>query len=97
MRDLPKIISVDDHVLEPATVWTDRLPSKYHHIGPRIMRAPVKTLEFIGGKFTAVPGDPGDPGERQQEREVHVRARVDLLLAAHPGDETVEQIGRAHV
>jgi len=64
MRDLPKIISVDDHVLEPATVWTDRLPSKYHHIGPRIMRAPVKTLEFIGGKFTAVPGDPGDPGEQ---------------------------------
>jgi predicted TIM-barrel fold metal-dependent hydrolase len=64
MRDLPKIISVDDHVLEPATVWTDRLPSKYHHIGPRIMRAPVKTLEFIGGKFTAVPGDPGDPGDQ---------------------------------
>jgi len=64
MRDLPKIISVDDHVLEPATVWTDRLPSKYHHIGPRIMRAPVKTLEFIGGKFTAVPGDQGDPGDQ---------------------------------
>ena len=63
MRDLPKIISVDDHVLEPATVWTDRLPRKYLDVGPRIVRAPVKEMSFIGGKFTAVPGDPGDRGE----------------------------------
>ena len=63
MRDLPKIISVDDHVLEPATVWTDRLPAKYQDVGPRIVRAPVKAIEFIGGKFTAVPGDPGDSGD----------------------------------
>ena len=63
MRELPKIISVDDHVVEPATVWTDRLPSKYHDVGPRIVRAPVKEITFIGGKFTAVPGEPGDPGE----------------------------------
>ena len=63
MRELPKIISVDDHVIEPATVWTDRLPSKYLDVGPRIVRAPVKEMTFIGGKFTAVPGEPGDPGE----------------------------------
>jgi predicted TIM-barrel fold metal-dependent hydrolase len=63
MRELPKIISVDDHVIEPATVWTDRLPSKYLDVGPRIVRAPVKEMTFIGGKFTAIPGEPGDPGE----------------------------------
>ena len=61
MRALPKIISVDDHVLEPANVWSDRLPSKYADIGPRIVRAPVKEMTFIGGKFTAIPGD-ADPG-----------------------------------
>ncbi len=63
MRELPKIISVDDHVIEPATVWSDRLPSKYRDVGPRIERRPVKEMTFIGGKFTAVPGDPGDPGD----------------------------------
>ncbi len=63
MRPLPKIISVDDHVVEPATVWTDRLPAKFHDVGPRVVRAPVKELSFIGGKFTAVPAEPGDPGE----------------------------------
>jgi predicted TIM-barrel fold metal-dependent hydrolase len=63
MRDLPLIISVDDHVIEPATVWSDRLPSKYAEIGPRIVRAPVAEMTFIGGKFTAIPGNPGDPGD----------------------------------
>jgi predicted TIM-barrel fold metal-dependent hydrolase len=63
MRELPLIVSVDDHVIEPATVWTDRLPKKYHDVGPRIVRAPVKEMTFIGGKFTAIPGEPGDPGD----------------------------------
>jgi predicted TIM-barrel fold metal-dependent hydrolase len=62
MREMPKIISVDDHVIEPATVWTDRLPKKYLDVGPRNVRLPIKEMTFIGGKFTAVPGEVGDPG-----------------------------------
>ena len=27
MTDIPKLISVDDHVIEHATVWSDRLPA----------------------------------------------------------------------
>src|SRR5207249_609694 len=34
MGELPKIVSVDDHVVEPAHVWTDRLPAKYRDVGP---------------------------------------------------------------
>ena len=34
MTELPKIISVDDHVVEPAHVWQDRLPAKYARAGP---------------------------------------------------------------
>ena len=30
------LISVDDHVVEPPTVWTDRLPSKYAAVMPRV-------------------------------------------------------------
>jgi predicted TIM-barrel fold metal-dependent hydrolase len=62
--DLPLIVSVDDHVIEPANVWTDRLPTKYHDVGPRIVRAPVADMSYIGGKFTAIPGNPGDPGDQ---------------------------------
>ena len=30
------LISVDDHVIEPPNVWIDRLPAKYHDVGPRM-------------------------------------------------------------
>jgi predicted TIM-barrel fold metal-dependent hydrolase len=62
MRELPKIISVDDHITEPATVWSDRLPSKYADVGPRVHRLPVKQMTFVGGTFTAIPGEKGEEG-----------------------------------
>ena len=34
--DFPKLISVDDHVIEHANVWQDRLPQKYRDVGPRV-------------------------------------------------------------
>ncbi len=61
MADLPMIISVDDHVVEPANVWVDRLPKKYHEIGPRVVRAPMGEITFIGGKLTVKPGSEGVP------------------------------------
>ena len=33
LEDFPKIISVDDHVVEPPHVWQDRLPEKYKDAG----------------------------------------------------------------
>ena len=59
---MPKIISVDDHITEPATVWSDRLPSKYADVGPRVHRLPVKQMTFVGGTFTAIPGEKGEEG-----------------------------------
>ena len=61
MAELPKIISVDDHIVEPATTWTDRIPAKYHDVCPRIVRAPMGEITFIGGKLTVTPGSEGNP------------------------------------
>ena len=60
MNEFPKIISVDDHVVEPPTVWTDRLPAKYLDTGPRIERRRVGKMKFIGGKFAARPAPAGE-------------------------------------
>jgi predicted TIM-barrel fold metal-dependent hydrolase len=38
ITSLPKIISVDDHVVEPPTLWQDRLPAKLRGAGPRVER-----------------------------------------------------------
>ena len=35
---IPRIISVDDHVVEPPDLWSNRLPSKYLDRGPRVVR-----------------------------------------------------------
>ena len=33
-----KLISVDDHVIEPPHTWIDRMPARYRDVGPRIER-----------------------------------------------------------
>jgi len=38
MRELPKIISVDDHVVEPPHVWQTWLPEKWRARGPHVER-----------------------------------------------------------
>ena len=37
--ELPKVISVDDHIVEPAHLWQERLPAKFREKGPRVERA----------------------------------------------------------
>ena len=45
---IPKIISVDDHVVEPAHVWQSWLPAKFRDRGPRVERRGVRAIEFAG-------------------------------------------------
>lgn len=35
---IPRIISVDDHVVEPPELWSSRLPERWRERGPRIVR-----------------------------------------------------------
>lgn len=56
---VPKIISVDDHVVEPAHVWQSRLPAKYKDKGPRIVIAPQGDMTLVDGVWQEAPGDGG--------------------------------------
>ena len=49
-HELPDIISVDDHVMEPKTLWQEQLPPSMRDKGPRVSREKVK-LEFSGGHY----------------------------------------------
>ena len=57
MTTIPRIVSADDHVVEPPDVFTSRLPAKYRDIGPRVVRAPVAEMTFRGGKYAYAMGD----------------------------------------
>lgn len=41
----PLIASADDHVLEPPTLWSSRLPNKYVEVGPHVVRQKVAPPE----------------------------------------------------
>lgn len=53
---IPKIISADDHVIEPAHVWQDRMPSKHKELAPKIVIAPQGEMTLNDGVWVETPG-----------------------------------------
>jgi predicted TIM-barrel fold metal-dependent hydrolase len=61
--ELPRLISVDDHVVEPPDLWERHLPTKFRARGPRVER--VKGTAVNNGRhFTFVEADDGQWGDR---------------------------------
>jgi predicted TIM-barrel fold metal-dependent hydrolase len=58
----PKVISVDDHVIEPADVWQSRLPAEYRDVGPRVVRTKIAEMTFVGGTFDFRMAQPDEDG-----------------------------------
>jgi predicted TIM-barrel fold metal-dependent hydrolase len=50
VEDLPWIISVDDHILEPRDLWQQELPASMRDAGPRVVRERAR-LGFRGGRL----------------------------------------------
>lgn len=60
--ELPRIVSVDDHVVEPAHLWQRWLPAKYREQGPRVERHGLGGLKFLGGtRYEYTLTDDGPP------------------------------------
>ena len=62
MAEIPRIVSVDDHVIEPAHVWQDRLPERYKDVGPRVVQE-RGNMSFVGGNFSYEPDPDGQLGD----------------------------------
>ncbi|MDQ7905249.1 amidohydrolase family protein [Phytohabitans sp. ZYX-F-186] len=59
--DLPMIISVDDHIIEPPTLFERWLPAKYQDRAPRVERRLIsKESKLFNGLVEDPDGDPGD-------------------------------------
>ncbi len=91
MADLPKIISVNDHVVEPPHVWQTYLPQRFREKGPRVERG-------TWGDFRLRPGavydqqqvEGGQPGDYwvYEDRVIYVQKRfVAIPLDATPGGD----------
>ncbi len=51
MSDMPKIISVDDHVIESADLWVSRVSAKYRDVAPQLLRGPGLIGVFRDGEY----------------------------------------------
>jgi predicted TIM-barrel fold metal-dependent hydrolase len=61
-RAFPKIVSVDDHVVEPAHLFERWLPAKLAERGPRVQRHGLGGLKFVGGtRYEYTLTDDGPP------------------------------------
>lgn len=47
--ELPMIVSVDDHVVEPGDLWQRWLPERHRDRGPRVERRGIESMTFLGG------------------------------------------------
>ena len=56
---LPWFISVDDHVLEPPDLWTDRVPAKFRDRVPHYERRRVGITRFVDGAYVTEKDDNG--------------------------------------
>jgi predicted TIM-barrel fold metal-dependent hydrolase len=59
--DFPRIVSVDDHVVEPSHVWERWLPAKHRDKGPRVERRGIGTMRHVGGGTYEQTFDPDGP------------------------------------
>lgn len=60
-KTIPRIISVDDHVVEPPHVWETWLPAKYRDRGPKVERRGIGAMKHIGGGVYEQSFDPDGP------------------------------------
>ena len=95
VTDFPKIISVDDHVVEPANIWTDRLPAKYRDIGPRIVIAPQGEMSLQDGTWVEQPGS-GDKMAAWWHYEDH-RYQIKHMIACAGTPTRGGHHGRSHL
>jgi predicted TIM-barrel fold metal-dependent hydrolase len=86
MMDYPRIVSPDDHVLEPRELWTSRLPAKYREVGPRVVREKGR-VGLADGAFDYVQTDDGEPVDVWYYEDIRVPA---LLTGSAVGYELEE-------
>ncbi len=87
--EIPKIISVDDHVVEPAHLWQTWLPAKFRDRGPRVERRGVQAIEFAGAAAYREVFDDDSPNKADTwvyEDLVYTHKRM-VAAVGYPRDE----------
>jgi hypothetical protein len=55
LLDTTKILSADDHVIEPPHLWVDRVPARYRDRCPRMVKIAGRQAWEYEGEITYIP------------------------------------------
>jgi predicted TIM-barrel fold metal-dependent hydrolase len=94
VSSLPRFISVDDHVVEPADLWTSRLPAKLRDRGPQVRRE-KGVLEWTGAQSRWI-ADAELPGARWAD-VWHYEDLVQPLIRGLAADGYVDEDPRTPI
>jgi predicted TIM-barrel fold metal-dependent hydrolase len=85
--DVPWIVSVDDHVIEPPGLWTARLPARLREQGPRVVRLPAGELTLSGARYVERPGTEGPLVDYWVYEDLYQSLKRAVTAAGRPRDE----------
>jgi predicted TIM-barrel fold metal-dependent hydrolase len=84
---MPNLVDVDAHVVEPPGVWIDRLPSKWHDVGPRVELLPAGVPKLVGTGYVEQPGTEGPPVAWWRYEDLAVTLKRTIAAAGYDYDE----------
>ena len=84
---IPLIVDLDAHLVEPADLWTSRLPAKYRDVGPHIELLPMGQPKLDGGRYIEEPGTEGKPIAWWRYEDYEYSVKRLIAAAGYPADE----------
>ena len=84
---IPLIVDLDAHLVEPADLWTKRLPAKYQDVGPHIELMPMGQPKLDGGRYIEEPGTEGKPIAWWRYEDYEYSVKRLIAAAGYPADE----------
>lgn len=98
MTELPRIISVDDHVIEPAHLFETWLPRRYRERGPQPLTAGIGELAYVAGKYQITMDPDGPPTDWWIYEDLKFPYKRNIAAVGFDRDEmTLEGITRAEM
>ena len=90
--DLDWLISVDDHVIEPANVWQDRVPAKFQDAAPKLVSDDDMDYWEFDGRRAPTSGLSVAAGRTKEEFSPH----ADVVPRHAPGCYDSHRAARRH-
>ena len=71
------VVSADSHVMEPATLWTERLDKKFQDRAPKVVKTDSGTFSFVAPGIVPFPVAAGfGIGKNGAELREHLSQRL---------------------